>query len=257
MTARTGEKKVAAFLKALAATGNQTVAAERAKVSRSWVTLRRGEDPAFKAAIAEAVAAAKARLDRAAGVRPDAAWRTQGGEELTVRGTNGRWTQVARARPRQWTPRVEARFLGHLAANCNVKLACAEVGLSQQSAYAHRKRWPEFMRRWDEAIEDGYDRLATALAASAGAMLGDGDMVPEVDMGPIGFEDAIRLLGLHQRRAIGLGRMPGRVARVRPMDDAMRASIMAKIEIVERASRAEKAEARGGRGRRGEWPSRK
>ena len=249
MTAKTGEKKVAAFLKALAETGNQTIAAERAKVSRSWVGLRRGEDPAFRAAMGQAIAAAKARLNRAAGVGPAPGWRTQDGEELTVRGSNGRWTQVARARPRQWTPRLEARFLASLATNCNVKLACAAVGLSQQSAYGHRKRWAAFAERWDQAIEDGYDRLATAVVASAGAMLGDDEMAPEVDMGPIGFEQAIRLLGIHQRRAIGLGRMPGRAARVKPLDDAMRASIWAKLEMVERACRAEEAQAqrRGGR----------
>ena len=39
--------RCAAFLKALAETGNQTLAAERAKVSRSWVVLHRGRDAAF------------------------------------------------------------------------------------------------------------------------------------------------------------------------------------------------------------------
>ena len=47
MVARTSPACVNAFFATLAATGNQTLAAERAKVSRSWVTLHRSADPAF------------------------------------------------------------------------------------------------------------------------------------------------------------------------------------------------------------------
>ena len=47
---------------------------------------------------------------------------------------------VAPALPKQWTPRVEAHFLAALRETCNVKAACAEVGLTQQSGYGHRKR---------------------------------------------------------------------------------------------------------------------
>jgi hypothetical protein len=237
MVAKTSPARRAAFLRALAASGNRALAAERAKVSRSWVTLHRATDPAFRAAMDAAVAAATARLAQAPGVGPSGKWRAQAGEELAVRGGNGRWTQVARARPRQWTPRVEARFLGALAANCNVKLACAEAGLSPQSAYEHRKRWPAFAERWDAAVEEGHDRLATALAASAGAMLGDADMVPEPAMGPVTVGDAIRLLGLHRRRATGFGRAPGRAARVQTLDE-LRPSILAKLERFERSYQA-------------------
>ena len=40
----------AAFFDALRATGNQTLAAEAAKVSRSWVCLHRAQDPEFRRA---------------------------------------------------------------------------------------------------------------------------------------------------------------------------------------------------------------
>ena len=42
----------------------------------------------------------------------------------------GRRVQIARARVKQWTPRVEDRFLATLAATCNVKAACAEVRMT-------------------------------------------------------------------------------------------------------------------------------
>lgn len=237
MAAKMCGKRRAAFLAALAATGNRTLAAERAKVSRSWVRLHRSTDPAFRAEMEAAVAASARRLGGASGVGPDGAWRAQVGEELAVRGCNGRWLQVARARLRQWTPRVEARFLRSLAASCNVKRACADVGLSPQSAYDHRNRWPAFAERWDVAIEEGYDRIATAIVASAGAMLGDADMEPEAAIGPMTFGDAIRTLGLNRHRATGEGRAMGRVRRVRSLDE-VRDSILAKFEITERAHQA-------------------
>lgn len=48
MTKKTSEKRKQAFFKALAETGNQTISAERARVSRSWVTLHRSTDSEFK-----------------------------------------------------------------------------------------------------------------------------------------------------------------------------------------------------------------
>ncbi len=55
-----------AFLRYLSQTGNQTLSAERAKVSRSWVRLHRSSDPAFDAACREAIEEAKAVLRDAA-----------------------------------------------------------------------------------------------------------------------------------------------------------------------------------------------
>jgi hypothetical protein len=245
MSAKTSAARRAAFFAALRATGNQTVAAERAKVSRSWVTLHRANDPAFRAAMEEAVAAAKAALSQAAVAEPGAGWRDQGGEELVARGSNGRVTQIARARLRQWTPRVEARFLSVLASSCNVKAACAEVGLSQESAYCHRKRWGGFARAWDQALEIGYDRVATALVAAAGAMLGDHDYEPETHVRMTSVRDAMTLLKMHQARVHGVGKLPGRRPRPRTFDE-VRDSILRKLEMIERARLAEARERKEG-----------
>lgn len=238
-------KRRAAFFAALRETGNQTLAAERAKVSRSWVSLHRAGDPEFRAEKEAAVAAAKGRLDRATGVGPARRWATQDGEELAVRGSNGRWTQVARARTKQWTPRAEERFLQALARCCNVKRACAVVGLSPASAYNHRQRWPDFMRRWDEAIEDGYDELALSIAASVGAALGDRDMAPELVMAPISLDEALQALRLHKARVLGVGRAPGRWRRPRSLEE-LSESILGKFEAIERAKDAARRRASDG-----------
>ena len=121
MSAKTSPARRVAFFKALRETGNQTLACERAKVSRSWVQLQRSTDPQFKADVAAAVAEAKASLSQRSGtspehavrsgMRPPPGWGFQRGEELVVRGSRGRRVQVARARLHQCTPRVEARIL--------------------------------------------------------------------------------------------------------------------------------------------------
>lgn len=116
-------------------------------MSRSWVPLHRSDDPEFNRAVEEAVTEAKARLrwaeqERGGGCKPAARWGFLDGEELVVRGTGGtgggKRVQIARARVRGWSPRVEERFLSALTATCNVKAACAEVGLTAASAYNHR-----------------------------------------------------------------------------------------------------------------------
>lgn len=190
MTQKFSAARKRAFLNHLANSGNQTLSAERAKVSRSWVQLHRSTDPEFDAACREAIEVAKMMLRDDAEGRPlppplrgsslsqgrgassgrqpvDARWRYMDGHELVVSGTNGRRTQIRRAKLTQWTPRVEDRFVAVLAATCNVKLACREVGMWPPSAYNHRKRWPNFARRWDQAIEIGYARLEAALIQNA------------------------------------------------------------------------------------------
>jgi hypothetical protein len=62
MTAKMSQRRRAAFLRALGACGNQTLAAERACVSRSWVCKARAEDPQFDAAVRAAVGKAEQDL---------------------------------------------------------------------------------------------------------------------------------------------------------------------------------------------------
>lgn len=240
MSHKTSPARRAAFLKAVAETGNQTLAAERAKVSRSWVQLHRSTDPEFDAAVRAAIAAAKESLawapGQARGARgsnePPRGWGFLDGEELVVRGTNGRRVQVARARLRQWTPRSEDRFLAVLAATCNVDAACAEVGLSPASAYEHRKRWPAFARRWREAIKLGSIRLQFAQVQYAGNPASSLDLPEAAELPPASFAERMHCLHMHQHETDGIGARPGGYARPRPMEEVY-AAILSKIEAIE------------------------
>ncbi|MFT4025555.1 MAG: hypothetical protein QM676_01945 [Novosphingobium sp.] len=264
MTRKFTQARKNAFLAALRASGNQTLSAERAKVSRSWVQLHRTAEPEFDAACREAIG--QAAMGQARALRqaqdergsvaadsvtsPPARWRFMDGAELVVRGTGGSARangdsvvpperarpQIARARVRQWSPRAEERFLEALAATCNVKAACAEAGLSAASAYNHRQRWPAFARRWDEAVKLGYTLIECALIEAAGNFFsGDEPVAP----GPAGVvremttAQAIHLLHMHKHRVHRAGKRPGLRPR-EPDIEEVRASILRKIAAIER-----------------------
>lgn len=238
MTAKTSQARKDAFLAALAETGNQTLAAERAKVSRSWVSLHRSGDPEFRRLSDEALRQAQDRLSARSDRAPPTGWGFLDGEELVVKGTGGagggKRVQIARARLKEWSPRVEARFLATLAATCNVKAACAEVGMSAASAYNHRRRWPRFAERWDAAVEEGYVRLEMGLLECANNFFADEEL-PDAEPMITGMtvEHAMHLLHMHKHQVHRIGKRPGLRAREPDIED-IRADILRKVEVLKR-----------------------
>jgi hypothetical protein len=243
MSAKISARRRAAFLRALAASGNQTLAAERAKVSRSWVRLHRSADPAFDAAVREAVRQAEGKL-REQRERPPA----QGyhfGEELVLWGSGaGTRTQLIRARPNQWTPRLEERFLQVLGHSCNVTAACRAIGVSQPSAYQRRARWPGFARRWDVVLDEAIDRLECALLQRGADLLCASDAPCVASFRDMTVSEAIYLVDMHKRRRAREVRKGGLWRRPRTLDE-LRPGIIAKLEIIERQRERERGAAGG------------
>jgi hypothetical protein len=235
MTAKFDDARREAFLAALRETGNQTIAAERAKVSRSWVCLHRSGDPEFKRLSDEAIAAFAG--GRGAGNAPASGWGFLDGAELVVRGTGGsgggKRVQVARARLKEWSPRVEARFLETLAATCNVKAALAEVGMSPASAYNHRKRWRGFAERWDAAVEEGYARIeAGLLEHGCNVFSGERDGPEQLALSPpMTVAQAIHLLHMHKHKVHRLGKAPGKRWKPPPTLEELKPGILRKLDI--------------------------
>lgn len=266
MSAKFGASRRDAFLAALAATGNQTLAAERARVSRSWVTANRARDAGFDAAVRGAIAEARSSLrdaasaapqgsrvlrdaasaapqdERRGSMKPPKGWGHLDGAELVVKGTGGsalgptpgggRRVQIARARVRQWSPRAEERFLAALGATCNVKAACAEVGLTAASAYNHRHRWPAFARRWDAAVEEGYLQLECALLET-GANVFSGEALPDPPpLRAMSVAQALQLLHMHKHRVHGIGAAPGKRWRRPKTLEELAPGILRKFETL-------------------------
>lgn len=256
MSARMSPQRRAAFLKALAETGNITVSAERAKVSRSWVQLHRSTDAGFDSACRTAVVEARERLSGHGERRPPSGWGFAGGEELVVKGTRsgtGRRVQVARARIKQWTPRVERRFLAMLLATANVTASCRAVGMTPASAFGHRARWPLFAELWDDAVKEGAMRIEAGAVLAGCNLFSDDELPPDVPIVEMSAAQAIHILHMTKHRREGIGKAPGK--RWKPEEpwpilerrliDKIRARLGA-LEVAERVPGV-----RRGRGRRG------
>lgn len=57
------------------------------------------------------------------------------------------------------TPKKEAAFLDGLRDGLSVTASCIDAGISRRTAYEWRDADDEFRKRWDEAVEEGTDRL--------------------------------------------------------------------------------------------------
>lgn len=204
-------------------------------MSRSWVHKARKGDPDFAAACEEAIWASFAALRQCGSNRPAArGWGHLDGMELVLRGSNRRRVQVARARVRQFSPRTENRFLAVLRATCSVKAAYEAAGMSKGAAYSHRRRWPGFAARWDEAIEEAGLRLEFALAVAARNPFSPDGLPDAAAVSPMTPQEMFRNLYMHQRKLCGTGGRPGRIARP-PEAEAVIAKLVRACETIRRA----------------------
>ena len=160
------------------------------------------------------------------------------GTVLRAGGKDG--PQRVRVAGKWWTPEVEAAFLDHLAASCNVAWSAAQTGFSAVTVYNHRRTDPAFARRWQDALDDGYIRLETELLGTAVGYVERLRADDELPLKHMSVREAVSLLNRHGRGdpATRGGRFQ---ARPRSLDE-VRDSILAKLEAIEAARRAEAAE---------------
>jgi hypothetical protein len=203
MTARIGEAKRRAFLKAFAQSGNLTLSAEQAGMSKSWVVKARRSDPDFDAACRAAKAASIEGLGQGVSNRPPREWQQRGRVALVVSRAGKRPPQVARAGGgRRWTPRAEARLLGRLRQCNNLRLACKEAGMTLSSCEAHWRRWPDFRQRVREARASARLRLEAALEAERERPF-DLSALPEIEAPPLSIAELIRMVRRHRQGRAG------------------------------------------------------
>jgi hypothetical protein len=66
-----------------------------------------------------------------------------------------------------WTRRQIEAFFEHLAATCNVAASAAAARIDATAAYRWRRRDPVFARLWEQALDEGADRLEMLAMARA------------------------------------------------------------------------------------------
>jgi hypothetical protein len=198
----------AAFLRALARTGNVREAARTLGVHRATFTKRRAKHPAFAAEWDATLALVHARLNdparspHAAKHRADPAPSTAS-RGATVRTANGR-LQLRRPAQRRLTREAEQAFLLALSATANVRLSAAAAGFSHATFYHRRRQSPAFAREMRLALQTGYERVEMALLESFDPSSYADDAWRHNEPPPIPSmtpAQALQLLYLHQKEA--------------------------------------------------------
>lgn len=160
-------------------------------------------------------------------------------ETIVARGKNG--PQVRKQRRGGWTARKKGLFLEALAVTCNVRRACAKVGLSDRGAYAERAKDAAFREEWRTTLESAREVLTTMLierSARGSRPPGEGeDDTPFDDPATMDTALALTLIKQHQGgEARWRGSRPPRYA-TREQTDA---EILRRLKIVGRRAGAGK-----------------
>ena len=120
-------------------------------------------------------------------------------------------------------------FLAELAATSNVSAAARKAGIPTTRAYEARRANPEFSRKWQQALCEGYDHLEMELLAR----LREGEIKPAASAkrGVRTFDNsiALRLLAAHRESAAR-----GRAIRSNEEAEAIVLSINASLERMRR-----------------------
>ncbi len=195
----------AAFLRALARTGNAKASAAAAGVPQETMHRRRRKDADFAARWDAALkTSARALAAGHAGESPTSmpegapgVLRTEGAEAVVRTGIGGRM-QLRRARPGGLTRAAVDSFLAHLAATGNVTASAAATGFHSSPFYALADRDEDFRKAWHEALSLAADRLQQLLIHSYVGPIGDEwlDGVSE-ELPAVSADEALRLLRYH------------------------------------------------------------
>jgi len=255
----------AAFLAALARTGNARLAARMLGVHRSTYTKRRAGSAAFAAAWDAALARADARL-RAESARREARvvrgghgaapegqgpapFRTRGSELHVARTASGR-LQRRRAPAGRVTEAALAHVLDVLAETNNLRFAAAAAGIAHPTLLARAARSPVFAALLGTAKAVGDARIRHDESEGAGRARARPVACPQPGgRWPAGMTLHDAMLVLQQRRAAAEGRPPGprrRPARVRAIEAITGEQLLAAVAAaIARAARRRRFESAG------------
>jgi transposase-like protein len=212
----TAERR-AAFLAHLRRSGNQAAAARSLGFDRTVPEARRRRDAAFELECRAALDEASRRLAGAA----DPFARDGDVAFETIRGGRRGRVQIVATRTGKWSKRAEDLFLDILRDCGNVAAAARATGFSQSLIWQRRRKWPEFARRIEEALEEaelvlefrlathGVDRCGIDGEAEAppGAAAPEAEAVPQPRFDP---EFSLRFLKWREQKRRGKAGAGGR-----------------------------------------------
>lgn len=172
----------AAFLDHLRRSGNQAAAARSLGFDRTVPEQRRKRDAAFELECRAAIEEAGRRL---AGATDPFAHDGDAAFETIRGGRRGR-PQIVATRTGKWSKRAEDLFLDILRGCGNVAAAARATGFSESLIWQRRRKWPEFERRMEAALEEAEVVLEFRLATLGIDRCGvDGEEAAEAAEAPV------------------------------------------------------------------------
>lgn len=142
--------------------------------------------------------------------------------DLVVKSGKARLLVKTKRSARELSARKRDAFIQHLGETCNVRLSAERVGVSFSTFYKIRQRDPAFAAAWQQALDDGYQRLEMGLLHAALAVVEGGrpdgsETSDGAVIAPMTMEQAFRVLGRHEGSVrggklrslrVGKGKMP-------------------------------------------------
>ena len=144
------EERRATYLAMLRRTGNHRAAAETAGISASAARRYRKRTPDYAARCLEAEREAEAVL---AGAESPFDGARDGAFESIRRGADGRLKIQAQGK-RRWSVAAEDVFFAVLRESGNIAASARAAGVSRESVWKRRRRWPAFARRFEETMDE-------------------------------------------------------------------------------------------------------
>ena len=156
--------------------------------------------------------------------------------------------KLVRAAPGRWNAKAEAVFLAELRRTGCVRQAARACGLSTSALYKRRENYPDFAARWAAAEAVATERIPALLSAATIASLDP--EVADAELPPVDIDQAIAIARL--KCGPGAAGRRGRFARPERPIEAVRASILHKLDAIEahgKKAAAARKKKRAGRAR--------
>ena len=216
------------FLEVLAQTGNRRMAAEAIGFEPRSMDQRRRYDNLLDRQWRDSAAQADRRLAGIEGPYDGAA-----APMVIKRGPNGR-LQLQKAGEKRWSKAVEDRFFATLGVCGNIAASARAVGFSQSCIDQRRRKWPDFARRLEEALDDAEVEIEFRVAAEVSGKRAEAAMDPDaaIEPGPLDMDAAMRFLKWRQEKKAGRGRR-GRIP-APPSIEEVTERIVKRVKAIKR-----------------------